>query len=129
MNNRAIVEELYRAFRERDFDAFRAICAEDLEWIQCAGFPGGGVHRGADAVLANVFEKNRQTWEGFAFHRDELLDADDAIVVLGKYKGVHHETSKTMEAAAVHVYDVVEGKISRFRMYADTQPMWASMTP
>lgn len=127
MNNRAIVEELYRAFRERDFDAFRAICTADLEWIQCAGFPGGDVHRGADAVLKHVFEKNRQTWEGFAFHRDDLLDAGDSIVVLGKYKGNHHETGKPMEAAAVHVYDVRDGKVWRFRMYADTQPMWASM--
>ncbi len=41
MNNLEVIEELYRAFREQDYDAFLRICTPDLEWIQNDGFPRG----------------------------------------------------------------------------------------
>jgi len=123
-----LIEELYRCFREKDFAGFAAICAPDLEWIQCAGFPGGGRHVGVEAVIEEVFKKNRSTWLGFAFQREEILASGDTVVVIGRYGGQHHKTGKSMEVAAVHVYDVRDGKVWRFRMIADTKPMWDAAT-
>ena len=34
MTNLEVIQELYRAFREKDYDAFLDICSPSLEWIQ-----------------------------------------------------------------------------------------------
>jgi uncharacterized protein len=33
-----------------------------------------------------------------------------------------------MQAAAAHVYDIRDRKVSRFRMFADTKTIWDAMS-
>jgi ketosteroid isomerase-like protein len=127
MTNLEVIQELYRCFRARDYDGFRALCADDLEWIQNEGFPNGAHRKGAASVIEAVFEGNRSEWEGFSYQIAEYLDAGSAVVVIGNYEGLHHATKKRMRAAAAHVYDLRNGKVCRFRMFADTKPMWDAM--
>lgn len=129
MSSTEIILEMYRAMRAGDDDAFFAISAEDLVWQQSEGFPGGSTWHGPAAVIENVFQANSRRWIGFAFNEEEILENKDGsrVMVLGHYSGVSPDTNKPMRTAVAHVYDVVGGKISRFRMYADTQPMWAAM--
>ena len=128
MTNLEIIQELYRCFREKDYDGFRAICTDDLEWIQNEGFPNVASRKGATAVIEAVFKGNRSEWEGFSYQIAQFLDAGSTIVAIGKYEGLHHATKKQMRAAAAHVYDLRDGKIYRFRMFADTKPMWDAMS-
>lgn len=121
-NNLALITRLYSAFRARDYEAFRQICAPEIVWIQNPGFPGGGTHHGAEAVIENVFKTFRNAWDNWKFEIDESLDAGTAVVVLGKYTAVHKASGKEMTAQAAHVYDIKNGKVSRFRQFADT---WA----
>ncbi len=128
MTNIEVNRELYRCFRGRDDEGFLRICTEDLEWVQNAGFPNGAVRHGPQAVVEGVFRGNRGEWDGFAYHIDEMLDAGASVVVLGRYEGIHHRTRKPMQAAAAHVYDLRDGRVCRFRMFADTKPMWDAMS-
>ncbi|MBD2104103.1 nuclear transport factor 2 family protein [Leptolyngbya sp. FACHB-261] len=124
MSNFETVQELYRAFREKDYDAFLHICTDDLEWIQNKGFPDGTTRKGVTEVIEGVFKANDSKWEGFAYQIEQFLDAGDSIVVLGQYVGHHRVSSKLMSASAAHIYDLRAGKICRFRMYADTKTIW-----
>jgi uncharacterized protein len=128
MNNIKVVQELYRAFREQDYDAFLRISAEDIEWIQNEGFPGGGTYKGASAVIEGVLKANNNQWEGFAYQIEEILDAGNSVIVVGKYSGRDRVSGKPMSAAAAHIYDLRDGKIARFRMFADTKSIWNAMT-
>ena len=128
MTNIEVVRELYRCFREKDHDSFRSLCTDDLEWIQNPGFPNGVVHKGADKVIDGVFKGLRHEWDDFSYKIEQMLDAGSSIVVIGEYQGVHSGSRKPMRAAAAHVYDLRDGKISRFRMFADTKPMWDAMS-
>lgn len=128
MSNVEIIHELYRCFREKDYESFRRICTDDLVWIQNQGFPNGATHIGPEAVIEGVFEGNLSEWEGFAYRIEKLLDAGSSVVVLGEYEGLHHVTKKKMRAVAAHVYDLREGKVCKFRMFADTKPMWDAMS-
>jgi uncharacterized protein len=128
MNNIEVVKELYRAFREQDYDAFVSITTEDIEWIQNEGFPGGATYNGASAVIEGVFKANNDKWEGFAYHIEDILDAGNSIVVIGKYSGRNRISRKPMSAAAAHIYDLREGKVCRFRMFADTKTIWDAMS-
>lgn len=128
MTNLEVVQELYRCFKEKDYEGFRLICTADMEWIQNAGFPNGGTRKGAEAVIAEVFKGNRKEWEGFSYRIEQFLDAGSTIVVIGTYDGRHYRTKKEMHAAAAHVYDLRAGKVYRFRMYADTKTIWDAMS-
>lgn len=128
MTNLEVVQELYRCFNEKDDEGFRFICTDDLEWIQNVGFPNGATRKGAEAVIEAVFKGNRSEWEGFSYKIVQFLDAGSTIVVIGTYEGLHHKTKKQMRADAAHVYDLRDGKVCRFRMFADTKTMWNAMS-
>lgn len=120
MDNIRLVKELYAVFKAKDYGAFRGLVSEDLVWIQNEGFPGGGTHRGAEAVIEKVFKSFSNEWDGWSYVIEEYLDAGTSVVVFGAYQGVHKKTGKAMRSAAAHIYDIREGKITRFRQYCDT---------
>jgi hypothetical protein len=117
-----IVETLYSKLRSKDYDAFRALCSENLEWIQNKGFPKGGHHHGADAVIKNVFQQFEKDWNTFKFEKQELFESKDGsrVTVIGSYIGEHKQTGKTVIAAAAHIFETENGKVKRFRQYTDT---------
>jgi uncharacterized protein len=127
MTNLEIIQELYRAFREKDYDAFLHICTPDLEWIQNEGFPQGATYQCAASVVEGVFKSNDERWEKFSFRVDQYLDAGDSVIVIGAYVGFNRQTQKSLRAVAAHVYDLVDSKVCRFRMFADTKTIWNSM--
>ena len=128
MNSLETIHDLYRAMREKDDAAVHALCAEDIVWQQSAGFPGGSTWHGPAAVIENVFRANSRRWTGFAFTEEEMMESGDRVIVLGHYSGTAPATGKSMRVAVAHVYDLKAGKVTRFRMYADTHPMWQAMT-
>jgi uncharacterized protein len=128
MNALATVRSLYRAMREKDDAAVGTLCTDDIVWEQSQGFPGGSTWHGPAAVIENVFRANARRWTGFAFTEEEMFCAEDRVVVLGHYSGVAPATGKAMRTAVAHVYYLRGEKICRFRMFADTQPMWLAMS-
>ena len=121
MTNLEIVQEMYRAFRAGDDGAFYAICSPDLEWIQMEGFPGGATWHGPQAVIEGVFKGNDGRWEGFGFEIAQYLDAGDSVVVVGTYHGTHRASGKSFSAPTVHICDVADGRVFRFRQFTDTK--------
>lgn len=127
MTNLQVIQELYRAFREKDYDAFLDVCTSDLEWIQNAGFPGGATYQGAEAVVEGVFKSNDKQWEMFSFRIDRYLEAGDSVIVIGAYVARHRQSQKSLQAAAAHIYDLIDSKVCRFCMFADTKTIWDAM--
>ncbi|NJM87022.1 MAG: nuclear transport factor 2 family protein [Hydrococcus sp. RU_2_2] len=128
MSNIEVIQKLYRAFRNKNYDAFFSICTDDLEWIQNEGFPGGATCQGATEVVEKVFKANDNNWKNFAYEIEQFLDAGDSVIVIGKYSGYHRISGKSMSAVAAHVYDLREVKVCRFRMFADTKTIWDAMS-
>lgn len=122
-----LIQALYRSFGEAGFASFRKLCKPDIEWVQNAGFPNGATYHGVDAVIEGVFHGNSRRWEGFGMDVGQILDAGANLVVLGHYRGTHRETGKSFRAAVAHVYDIEEGRVARFRMFADTKTIWGSL--
>ena len=122
-DNVTVVRELYRAFSEKDETALREVLHPDVEWVQCRGFPGGGHHHGIEDVLEKVFRSLRQDWNDWRAEVEEYLDAIKSVVVLGHYAGTHSVTNRSMKAVFAHVYDVDNGRITRFRQFTDTHEL------
>ena len=123
MDNVTIARDLYDAFGRKDEAQLRELLHPEVEWIQCAGFPGGGHRHGIEEVLGKVFGALRSAWHDWRVEVNEYLDAGDAVVVLGRYAGTHGETGRSMEAVFAHVYDIEGGRITRFRQFTDTVPI------
>lgn len=107
----------------------RRLLHPDVEWIQCAGFPGGGRWKGVDAVFEKVFGALSSAWSTWRAEVDEVLDAGDEIVVLGKYAGTHAATGKSMTALFAHVYRVEAGRVVRLRQITDTAEIVRAALP
>ena len=82
---------------------------------------------GAKAVLDDVFAKFRTEWETWQAVVKKWLDAGEAIVALGEYRGTYKATGKSMTAAFAHVYWLRSSRIVRFEQYADTLKVGGAM--
>lgn len=120
MNNKQIIENVYKSFETGDIPGLLETFDENIEWTEAEGFPYGGTYTGADSILENVFMKLGSEWENFAAVPEEFLDAGDKIVVLGNYSGKYKETGKSMNIPFAHVWTVENGKIAKFVQYTDT---------
>jgi hypothetical protein len=82
--------------------------------------PYGGLYRGGEAVLQNVFGPIATDVEGFAVMPEEFVGSGDAVAVVGRYTGIGKVTGKTLDVPVVHVWDIRDGKLTRFRQFIDT---------
>jgi ketosteroid isomerase-like protein len=74
----------------------------------------------APGAMALMTDDIMQEWESFAPVPNEFIVANDIIVSLGNFTCVHRETKKTASATYAHVWNVIDGKIGKFRQYIDT---------
>lgn len=56
----------------------------------------------------------------FTVHPGAFYDAGDSVIVEGRYSGTYKATGKSKDAQVCHVWDVKDGKVTRFQQYADT---------
>ena len=120
MSNLETVRALYDAFAARDRDRILEIFDPQITWVQNEGFPGGGTHIGAEFVLDKTFAAFRRDWDNWKAIVRTWLDAGEAIVALGEYKGTYKATRRSMTAAFAHVYWLRNDHIVRFEQYTDT---------
>lgn len=116
----AMVRGLYEAFAKGDVPAVLGAMTEDTEWNEAEGMPQGGTYRGPNAVAENVFGPITADVSDFALTPEEFIASGDTVVAVVRYTGTASKSGKTLDLVAVHIWDVRDGKVSRFRQFADT---------
>jgi uncharacterized protein len=130
LSSAAIAARSYEAFARDDMDAVLADMHPDIEWHQAQGLPHGGHYRGLDEVRRNIFDPlDRDWWEEFVVEPEELIEAGDQCVVLGRYRGVAKGTGKPLDVPFVHVWTFREGLAIRFRQFLDTAGWVEALSP
>ncbi len=124
-----VVRGLYGAFARGDIGAATAAMAPDIVWLEAEGFAyaDGNPYVGPDAVVRGVFARLGGEWNGFAAVIDEILDAGDRVVALGRYTGTFKATGKAINAQVVHVWTLAGGKLAAFQQHADTLQLAKAM--
>jgi uncharacterized protein len=116
-----LVRASYEAFELGDRDAALAHVHPDVEWHQAQGLPHGGIYRGLEEVRRHVFEPlDRDWWDEFSAKPDEVVDAGDTVLVLGRYRGVARGTGRRLDVPFAHVWTFHDGLAIRFRQFLDT---------
>jgi ketosteroid isomerase-like protein len=118
--NVEFVKGVYGAFGRGDVPAVLGAFAEDIEWFEAEGMPYGGLHRGPEAVAQNVFGPITEDVEGFAVTPEELIGSGATVAAVVRYTGTGKATGKALDVPVVHVWDIRDGKLARFRQFIDT---------
>ncbi len=114
------VKDVYGAFARGDVPAVLGAFAEDIEWYEAEGMPYGGLHRGGEAVAQNVFGPIAEDVAGFAVVPEEFMGSGDSVAAVVRYQGTGKTTGLALDLPVVHVWDIRDGKLSRFRQFIDT---------
>jgi ketosteroid isomerase-like protein len=116
-----IVKSFYGALERGDAPAALGLFSPDMEWSVVAGWPYKPTGRGPQGVAEGVLMPVLKEWRDYALHGSDLFAAaGDRVVSLGVMTGIHAVTGKSLEAAYVHVWEVVGGQIVRMRQTVDT---------
>lgn len=123
MDNVTFLKSLYEAFGRGDVPAVLGAMSPDIRWHEAEGNPyrpSGEPWVGPDAVLTSLFMKLGAEWDGFSVHPKSFYDAGGSVIVEGRYSGTYKGTGKSMDIQMCHVWDVTDGKLTRFQQYVDT---------
>jgi len=120
--NVELVRAIYDAFAAGDIDGVVSRLDPEIVWNEAENFPYAdhSPYRGPEAILTGVFGRIGAEWDGFAAVTDELLDAGDTVVALGRYRGTCKATGRSMDAQLAHVWRIADGRATAFQQYTDT---------
>ena len=120
--NVEVVRGMYQSFEEGDVPSVLAVLDPEVEWNEAESFPyaDGNPYVGPDAIVDGVFKRLGTEWEYWKLDIENVLDAGDNIVVLGRYQGAYKANGRTLDAQFAHVWWLRDGKATRFQQYTDT---------
>lgn len=117
------MSRLYDAFNSGDLETFAEGLARDVLWNEAdhSLYCGGNPYRSFAEIRDGVFAPTVRDFDDFRVDLEQLFDAGDYIVGVGRYRGRHRETGKTLSAQFCHLMHVdPQGKLDRVQEYADT---------
>ncbi len=123
MDNVRLLKNVYDAFGGGDIPSVLGAMSPGIKWHQAEGNPyrpSGEAWVGPEAVLSNLFMRLGTEWDGFTVHPKSFHNAGESVIVEARYSGRYKASGKSMDTQVCHVWDVKDGKITRFRQYVDT---------
>ena len=123
MDNVRLMKGLYEAFGRGDVPDVIGAMSPGIRWHQAEGNPynpSGQPWVGPDAVMNNLFMRLGSEWDAFTVHPRAFHGAGDSVIVEGRYTGAFKPTGKSMDTQFCHVWDIKDGKVTRFQQYMDT---------
>jgi uncharacterized protein len=116
-----VVQQAYEAYGRRDIPAILEFVAHEVDWefVGSAHLSYAG-RRHTRNEVADFFAMLARTEDFHVFEPREFIEAGEHVTVLGWAKATGFDTQKTAEGEWVQVFTVKEGKITRWRGFANT---------
>ncbi len=120
--NTAIIQKIYMAFKTKDLAAIIALQAEDTEW-SVAGpaekIPWAAPRYGHEGV-ADFLKVLGGLLVPEVFEIKDYLESGEKVVALGQQRGYVRTTGVPFEFDFVHLWELRQGKVTKFRVYYDS---------
>lgn len=128
--NTQVVKQAYDKFRSGDIPGLLDLFADDIEWEldKSEVVPFSGARHGKDQV-AQFFQELGDAQHPLQFEPREFIAQGDRVVALGHYAWSVKSTDRVYESDWAEVFTVRNGKIARFREFADTAAGEAAYKP
>ena len=122
-DDKAMIERVYDAFADRDYEAILSHFVDDFEWHAADNSPLADMspYHGVDAVRTGVFARIEAGFENQIVVPDEIFAGDDGrVVVLGYYHGKLRGKENEFQAQVAHIWTMRDGRAIKFQQYLDT---------
>jgi ketosteroid isomerase-like protein len=106
--------ELFNGTGQFELDFFDP----DMEWHNAPELPGGGVHHGREAVLADLAAQG-EAWESRSATPGEIIPLGDKVVVFVEGTGTGKTSGAEVRFDVVHVWTLNNGKVTRIEAFLD----------
>ena len=125
MDNVEFMRGLYAAFAAGDVPTVLGSMSEDVEWWEAEGNPWypGRAFVGPQQVVDGVFARIGAEIEGFEVVPERFLSDGDQVVMVGRYRGKGIATGNLLDAQALHIWTVRDGKVVGFQQFVDTRQL------
>jgi ketosteroid isomerase-like protein len=117
--NLQVVRLGIEAFNAGDSARFAELATEDFGWFPgMPGAVGGGGYEGRDGI-DRYFSEVAETWERLTLDCDDLLDAGDVVVMLGRAVGRGVGSGADVETPFGFVAEFRGPRIAKVTAYLD----------
>lgn len=126
MSNVELLKDLYGKFAVGNVPAVLAVFDPGIEWSACKGLPyveGDGIYFGPEAVVANIFMKIGEYFDGFTIEVKDIFGEGDKVAMAGYYLGTNKATGNAFKANATHIWTIKDGIATHFFQAVDTALM------
>lgn len=120
--NVALVKSLYAAFGKGDIATIVGAVTADVDWSvngRASDVPTFGARKG-QAAVQEFFALVASSYVFSEFSPKEFHAVGDKVFVLGRYAMTVKKTGKPAESDWVHIFTIVNGKVTAFREFLDT---------
>jgi len=116
-----VVQQAYSNFKAGNIGGILERIADDIEWEvpEVSGVPHSGRRHGRTHV-DDFFNQLNATEEVIAFEPREFIAQGDKVVALGTYRWRVKGTRRQYETDWAHIFNVSNGRITRFQQFMDT---------
>jgi uncharacterized protein len=120
-----ITKQAYEAFGRRDIPALLKLVADEVDWkVVCpASWPHAGLRRNP-AEVAEFFAALDRFEDLTMFEPREFIEAGENVTVLGYLESSARDMKQNYHSEWVHVSTVRNGKITRWRGFANTAALY-----
>ncbi|PFV93191.1 DUF4440 domain-containing protein [Priestia megaterium] len=121
--------EIVRSTYEGSPNDLIGALSKQVEWTESAGYPYGGTYHKVEAIVEHVFNRLSSEWIDFkptvsVYHE---VKGKDTVIVEGTYSGTYKQTGKAFQADFVHVFELKNQKIVKFKQYVDSHIIQQAM--
>ena len=123
MKHADTVRKIYRDFAAGDAAAILGVFADDVEFRLAEHHPyrgSAGAWRGKQAVAQEFFAVAGPEWQSWTISVEQTVEAQDAVIVEGRYTGLYKPTGRRMDVQVCHVWRFRDGRVASFHQYVDT---------
>jgi ketosteroid isomerase-like protein len=113
---------MYAAGAKGDVATVLAALDPHVQWWEAENlrYADGNPSIGPEAVLAGVFLRIGQEWDGYTASPHDVLDAGETVIGYGYDSGTSTRTGQQIHAQFAHCFRVRAGKVVHFQQYTDT---------
>lgn len=127
---RETAEAFYASVHAGDFEQLFSVLSDDctLEYQGPPSIPFAGIFKGKDKCRI-FFGHVAEDVDIQEFRQDEFIVDGNMVAVTGHLKLLMHATGRVYDSDYVHVHNIRDGQIARFRDFQDTAKAAFVSTP
>ena len=117
------VRKIYRDFAAGDAAAILGVFTDDVEFRLAEHHPyrgSAGAWRGKQEIAQEFFAVAGPEWQSWTIGVEQTVEAQDAVIVEGRYTGLYKPTGRRMDVQVCHVWRFRGALVASFHQYVDT---------